>query len=395
MASLTVSSCSTRAVASVPRPAGVARQPLTAALQQQMAARRSVQRTQRMCHAAAAPEEAAPPAELEEAQKPNLMSPAWQQVVDWQKENKTIKAVVKAANKSGLQLQVGRLNGFLPYKLINPTRVPRRQADGSLAPVPAQGYAELIGESLEVKITQVIVPEKRLIVSEKAVLLEQLAGQVEAGDIVEGVVGGIMDWGAFIECTTVNGQPCPRAEAVLPMREISYAWVASVQEVLSPGEAVRVAVVYVQSEPAPKVVVSLKRLEDDPLKETLDKVLPLNECLRRTRASVALDKVLPLNEGGETLSLDAVPASVPSGMEEILESLSAQPGVKSVTLGRTVEEKRTVSQDLELWITKEVVEHGYNLAVRAGRVVQEVRVATDMSAEEMRATLQRVLRAIN
>ena len=54
----------------------------------------------------------------------------------------------------------------------------------------------------------------------------------------------------------VNGQPCPRAEAVLPMREISYAWVASVQEVLSPGEAVRVAVVYVQSEPAPKVCVA-------------------------------------------------------------------------------------------------------------------------------------------
>ena len=42
-----------------------------------------------------------PHPQLEEAQKPNLMSPAWQQVVDWQKENKTIKAVVKAANKSG------------------------------------------------------------------------------------------------------------------------------------------------------------------------------------------------------------------------------------------------------------------------------------------------------
>ena len=58
--------------ASVPRPAGVARQPLTAALQ--MAARRSVQRTQRMCHAAAAPEEAAPPAEVSTA----LCSSPWQ-----------------------------------------------------------------------------------------------------------------------------------------------------------------------------------------------------------------------------------------------------------------------------------------------------------------------------
>jgi hypothetical protein len=38
---------------------------------------------------------------------------------------------------------------------------------------------------------------------------------------------------------------------------------------------------------------------------------------------------------------------------------------------------------------------GYNLAVRAGRVVQEVIVATSMGPEEMRATVQRVLRSIN
>lgn len=52
-------------------------------------------------------------------------------------------------------------------------------------------------------------------------------------------------------------------------------------------------------------------------------------------------------------------------------------------------------QDLELWITKETVADGYNLAVRAGRVVQEVIVSTQMSPEEMRATVQRVLRSIN
>jgi hypothetical protein len=90
-----------------------------------------------------------------------------------------------------------------------------------------------------------------------------------------------------------------------------------------------------------------------------------------------------------------VPAGVPPGVDEILEALDAQPGIGSITLGRCVEEKRTVSQDLELWITKETVAGGYNLAVRAGRVVQEVIVATSMGPEEMRATVQRVLRSIN
>lgn len=167
---------------------------------------------------------------------------------------------------------------------------------------------------------QVVVPEKRLIVSEKAVLLEDLAAVVAPGDVVEGVVGTIMDWGAFVECRSggarvgcvlytggvqagrlllvvwnrrtggpllclcsfaaysclicrlttnplalppipsttpiaraVNGQPCPRAEAVLPLRELSYAWVASPAEVLRSGQPVRVSVLFVQTDPAAKV----------------------------------------------------------------------------------------------------------------------------------------------
>jgi hypothetical protein len=59
-----------------------------------------------------------------------------------------------------------------------------------------------------------------------------------------------------------------------------------------------------------------------------------------------------------------------------------------------VEEKRTVSQDLELWITKEQLDDGFNLAVRAGRRVQEVHVVTKMSPADMRAAVQRVLRSI-
>ena len=47
-----------------------------------------------------------------------------------------------------------------------------------------------------------IVPERRLICSEKAVLLDRLAELVQPGDVVEGRVGSIVSWGAFIECST-------------------------------------------------------------------------------------------------------------------------------------------------------------------------------------------------
>lgn len=46
------------------------------------------------------------------------------------------------------------------------------------------------------------MPDNRLIVSEKAVLLDELASMARPGDIVEGVVGSTMDWGVFVECRT-------------------------------------------------------------------------------------------------------------------------------------------------------------------------------------------------
>lgn len=264
---------------------------------------------------------------------------------------------------------------------------------------------------------------------------------------------------------------------------------------------------------AAQVVVSLKRLEDDPLKETLDNVLPLNDpevgralpggasqgrpdaagCARTARKAAWRSQQgragsrglggrsattrctcpsLPhLAPQSSYAAVDAVPAAVPQGVDEILEALSREPAVQAVSLGRCVEEKRTVSQarcgagaavcmvaqgwrqgcaglqaaqllrrrvrarqlapllpamprragppsptsqphrslppclpppppppprqDLELWITKDKLDDGFNLAVRAGRLVQEVHVATRMSADEMRATVQRVLRSIN
>ncbi len=59
-----------------------------------------------------------------------------------------------------------------------------------------------------------------------------------------------------------------------------------------------------------------------------------------------------------------------------------------------MEEKRAVSQDLELWIGREAVEGGYNLLARAGRLVQEIHVTTALEAEDMKATIQRVLRKL-
>ena len=59
-----------------------------------------------------------------------------------------------------------------------------------------------------------------------------------------------------------------------------------------------------------------------------------------------------------------------------------------------VEEKRAVSQDLELWISKEAVQNGHHLVVRTGRLLQEIVVTTQMDGQSMKKAVQRVLRKL-
>lgn len=53
-----------------------------------------------------------------------------------------------------------------------------------------------------------------------------------------------------------------------------------------------------------------------------------------------------------------------------------------------------MSQDLELWISKEVLEDGYTLVTRAGRTVQELKATTSLPLDEMKAAIQRVLQRL-
>ena len=53
-----------------------------------------------------------------------------------------------------------------------------------------------------------------------------------------------------------------------------------------------------------------------------------------------------------------------------------------------------MSQDLELWISREAVTDGFNLVARAERMVQELHVTTQLSAPEMRNVVQEILQQL-
>ena len=266
------------------------------------------------------------------------------------------------------------LAGFVPASKVDPSRL-AALADGGSAP------KTLIGTALRAKVVQVDAARRRLILSERAASLGELAGAVAEGQVLTGVVTRLTDYGAFVSLQSPEDGGLHGAEGLVHLSELSWDAVLTPEAVVQPGTIVRVRVL--RTDPARgRVELSLKRMEADPLTETLDALLPLEDSTGDARPP-------------PTASVDdAASATVPAAVEAVTAALRAQPGVASLRLGRQVEEKRAVSQDLEVWMSREVVADGFILVARAGRFVQEVHVTTTLEAGEVRAMVARVLKEL-
>mmetsp|Transcript_26670 Transcript_26670/g.85595 ORF Transcript_26670/g.85595 Transcript_26670/m.85595 type:complete len:125 (+) Transcript_26670:809-1183(+) len=117
-----------------------------------------------------------------------------------------------------------------------------------------------------------------------------------------------------------------------------------------------------------RIGLSIRATLPDPLKETLDTLMPIVD-----------DGKWVNNDQAETMP----------GLDEICAALRTIAGIQDVNTGRQAVEKNVVSQDLQLWITSEPVDDGYNLLARSGRIVQELRVVTTLSRDEMKKAVMK------
>eukprot|EP00882_Tetradesmus_deserticola_P012151 GHRQ01012874.1.p1 GENE.GHRQ01012874.1~~GHRQ01012874.1.p1 ORF type:complete len:169 (+),score=55.32 GHRQ01012874.1:67-573(+) len=149
-------------------------------------------------------------------------------------------------------------------------------------------------------------------------------------------------------------------QGLLHKSELSWDLVMAVEDIVKAGEELDVMVLSVDVARC-RVSLSLKRLQRDPLQTTLDSI----------------------QWGETTLALPEV--------KQIIQVLEWTPGIKRVDIGRQAEESHTVSQDVELYLTKQSPQGGFALVARVGRVLQELLVETGLSKDDMKKALTRVL----
>jgi len=187
---------------------------------------------------------------------------AWDKVKEMEKEDVTVKGKVLSANKGGLMMKVDALRGFMPVSQLSPDNYPRVSGGDKQRILEKLQY--LIGQDLDVKVIDANDKEEKLIVSEKAVWEDAQKAVLDSynvGDKVEGEVGALTSFGAFVKFG--NG-----LEGLVHISEIAWKRIDHPRDVLKVGDKVEAQIIQLDKS---KIYLSIKRLIDDPWKSVKDK----------------------------------------------------------------------------------------------------------------------------
>ncbi len=161
---------------------------------------------------------------------------------------------VKDANKGGLIVAWQGINGFLPASQLKPEHYPR-VANGEKQLILDE-LKKLIGTSLTLRIITADPREGKLIFSERVTdeSKESVSDRYQIGEVLEGEVTGIVDFGIFVR---VEGG----LEGLVHISEIDWGLVEDPRLFAKVGGKVKVKVIDVKDG---KISLSMKQLLEDP-----------------------------------------------------------------------------------------------------------------------------------
>ncbi len=169
---------------------------------------------------------------------------------------------IREANRGGLIMEYEGIKGFLPASQLSAKNYPR--VDGGDKERILQELQRLVGMPLRVRVIDVDPVEQKLIFSEKGVASDEsrlALAQFKIGDIVEGEITGVVDFGAFVR---FNGS----LEGLIHISEIDWTLIEDPRSVLKTGEHVSAKIIDIQGE---KIALSLKALKEDPWTKIAEK----------------------------------------------------------------------------------------------------------------------------
>jgi small subunit ribosomal protein S1 len=208
---------------------------------------------------------------------------AWRRIEAAAESGEPVEGNVIEVVKGGLILDLG-VRGFLPASLVDIRRV--------------HNLEEFTGQTLECKVIELNRSRNNVVLSRRAVLeeerkevREQILGRLEAGQVVEGKISNIVDFGAFVDLDGIDG--------LIHISELSWSHVNHPSEVVAIGDTVRIKVLDIDRD-RQRISLGLKQTQEDPWQRVISAHRPgdvLEGEVTKVVAFGAFVEILPGVEG--------------------------------------------------------------------------------------------------
>ena len=203
----------------------------------------------------------------------------WEQVIKSHENDEVLKGKCMRRIKGGIVVDLGGVDAFLPGSQIDVR--------------PIRDFDSLIGQEMEFKIVKVNHLRKNIVVSHRVLVEEEMKGMrekilenLERGQILEGTVKNITDFGVFIDLGGVDG--------LLHINDLSWGRVSHPSEVVALDEKIKVVILDF-NEKKDRISLGLKQLQPHPW-EDVEKKYPVGSLVR--------GKVVSLSDYGAFVELE-------------------------------------------------------------------------------------------
>lgn len=226
----------------------------------------------------------------------------WDEIQSKMDNAETVEITPYDANRGGLLVEYEGIRGFLPVSQLSAEHYPRvGSADKDEI---LQRLNSLVGKSIKVRILDAIKKENKLIFSEKEAIKDGLAerfSSLKVGDVVKGVVTGVVDFGVFVNVDGIEG--------LVHISEISWERVNNPSDYVKIGDEIEAKIIAIDKE---RLSLSMKQLTEDPwlheveklkkgskVEGTVTRITPFGAFVQISPAVEALVHVSELGEGSD------------------------------------------------------------------------------------------------
>ena len=158
------------------------------------------------------------------------------------------------ANRGGLLVELEGIRGFLPVSQLAAGHYPR--VSGADKDEILQKLNTLVGKAVRVRVLDVSRKDNKLIFSEKEAVKDDIQAhfaKLKVGDVIEGLVTGVTDFGAFVNTDGIEG--------LIHISEISWEHVENPRDYVKVGDNVKAKIIAIDKD---RLSLSLKQMSEDP-----------------------------------------------------------------------------------------------------------------------------------